>query len=122
MKQLRNTGILIIILLISLILSGYSNPSGDLVLIQPDHNSNEAVIGTPENLLLAFLLPENETNQFHSIKKPVTENRLIRPAFSSFSKETHGRLHSAVEYFDICDQILLRLTISAIIFPFNYHW
>lgn len=122
MKQLFATGILIALLLISLLRNDLSNSSCDWVELKPDNCSIEAVISAPENILLACLLPENETNQFHSIKKPVTENRLIRLAFSSFSKETHGRLHSAVKYFENCDQIFLRLSISAIIFPFDYHW
>lgn len=122
MKQLLTTGILIIILLISLLVKGLSSSSFELPETQPDNNRNEAVISAPENILLMCLLPENEVNQFQSIKKPVTENRLIRSVFSSFSHETIGKLHSAIEYFEFCDQIFLRLNISAIIFPFDYYW
>jgi hypothetical protein len=122
MKQTNAAGILVIILLISILLGGLSDDSYDLSETQADRNRNEAVISAPDNLLQSCLLPENETIQFSSIKKPVTENRLIRPAFSSISHETYGRLHSAVEYFGICGQIFLSLSISAIIFPFDYHW
>ncbi|MBE0663520.1 MAG: hypothetical protein IH597_13765 [Bacteroidales bacterium] len=122
MKQFLTTGFLVIILLLSILRNGLSSTSIDLAVTPPDNYRNVAIIYAPENIFQSCLLPENEINPFHSIKKPVTENRLIRPTFSSFTLETYGKLHSAVEYFGICDQIFLKLNISAIIFPFDYHW
>jgi hypothetical protein len=122
MKQLFTIRTLITLLLISLLQNELSQSSFYLTEYQLVSNNIETVINAPDNILPACLLPENGTNQFHYSKNPVSENRLIRPGFSPLPHETHGSMHSAVEYFENSDQILLRLSISAIIFPFNYHW
>lgn len=122
MKKILITGILALGLLISIHQGGVSRVAIDIAKVRIESYHSGAVINAPDSILPAFLLPENHSNQAQTSKNPVMENRLIRPGFSSLLQELNGKLHSAIEYFEICDQIFLRLNISAIIFPFDYHW
>lgn len=122
MKNIFISGILALGLLISLHQGDVSRVAVDMAEVRIESYHSGAVINAPDTILPAFLLPENHSNQAQTSKNPVMENRLIRPGFYSLLQDLNGKLHSAIKYFEICHQIFLSLNISAIIFPFDYHW